>query len=337
MSETPVFLVGNLFALSPWLTAAGVLVALWFAFWIYVWFTYYPIVYRLIDTSTLLVPEPSSPPLPGEECEFRTTYGVTLRGTYLKSTAASRRGVILFGHELNGDRWNAVPYVTPLLAEGYDVLTFDFRNHGASDAPPSTILKPWINEYDVADVRAAVAYLKSRPDADPRGIGILGISRAAGAALCAAAADPYIRCLFTDGAYPLQTTHYIYLQRYLNIYIPPNWHWLSNRVPRWFFEWFFLTPSRRSWGRKNNYPFVDVEATAKSVRQPVMMVHGGRDSMIPVDAARALRNAVAGPGDLWICAKAKHNGAINTEPEEYHRRLSEFFQANLASSERRAG
>jgi uncharacterized protein len=330
MFDPPALLAWHLLALSPWLTTLGVLAALWFAFWIMVWFQYYPIVYRLIDTSTLLVPEPSSPPLPGEECEFRTADGLTLRGTYLKTTAPVRRGVIMFGHELNGDRWNAVPYVTPLLETGYDVLTFDFRNHGTSDAPPATVLKPWINEYDVNDVRAAVAYLKSRPDADPRGIGILGISRAGGASLCAAGDEPYIRCLFTDGAYPLQTTHYLYLQRYLNIYIPHGWHWLSNRVPRWFFEWFFLTPSRRNWGRKNNYPFVDVEAAATRVKQPVVMVHGGRDSMIPVEAARVLQQSLAGPSEFWVCEKAKHNGAINTEPEEYQRRLSQFFQEHLA-------
>lgn len=330
MSEPSVFFPPSLLALSPWLTTLGILAALWLGFWTFVWFRYYPVVYRLIDTSTLLVPEPSSPPLPGEDCEFCTTDGVTLRGTYLRTTVGPRRGVILFGHELNGDRWNAVPYVTPLLDEGYDVLTFDFRNHGASDAPPNTVLKPWVNRYDVADVRAAVAYLKSRPDADPRGIGVLGISRAGGASLCAAAVEPYIRCLFTDGAYPLQTTHYLYLQRYLNIYIPNGWHWLSNRVPRWFFEWFFLTPSRRSWGKRNNYPFIDVEATARGVQQPVLMVHGGRDSMIPVEAARVLEKSLAGPSKLWICEKAKHNGSINTEPAEYQRRLARFFGYHLA-------
>jgi pimeloyl-ACP methyl ester carboxylesterase len=324
--------VPTLFAWS-WPAFAAVvaaLVVLNLAFWIYVWTIYYPVVYRLIDQAPLLVPEPSTPVAGGENCEFRTADGLTLRGSYIRHTAADRRGVILFGHELNGDRGNAIPYVAPLVEAGYDVLTFDFRNHGASDAPADTVLRPWVNAHDVADVRAAFAYLKGRPDADPRGFGVLGISRGGGAALCAAADEPAVRCIFTDGAYPARATHWIYLQRYLHIYIPPNWMWLADRIPRWFFEWFFLSPARRSWGRKNNYPFVNVETTAARVTQPVLMVHGGRDTMIPVEAVQVLEQSLGGPSELWVVAEARHNGAVFAEPETYRRRVLEFFNTHLA-------
>jgi hypothetical protein len=177
---------------SP-IVAASIVGGLVFCgFWTYVWFHYYPIVERLIGQVPLLVPEPSKPLTGGEECEFRTADGLTLRGTYLRHRGDRRQGVILFGHELKGDRWNAVPYVTELLDAGFDVLTFDFRNHGASDVDPQYKPRPWITEFDATDVRAAVDYLASRPDADPRGIGILGISRAGGATLCAVGGDPRV-------------------------------------------------------------------------------------------------------------------------------------------------
>ncbi len=333
MHDVPATLAWQWPSLSVTLTTLGIALVVWCGFWLYVWQHYLPIVINTIGKAPLLVPEPSVPLPGGEECSFPTTDGLTLRGSYLSHRGSERRGVILFGHELNGDRWNAGPYTSELLDAGYDVFTFDFRNHGTSDVQPGAVMRPWINPESVADVRAAVAYLAARPDADPRGIGVLGISRGGGAALCAAAVEPTIRCIFTDGAYPSRTTHFLYLQRYVEIYVPRGWHWLSRNLPQWVYE-IFLTQGRKVWGKENHYAFVDVEQTAARVQQPVLMVHGERDPMIPVDAARALQQAIAGPSKLWVCPKAKHNGAVNAAPEEYRRRLLRFFRLHLAPHSR---
>jgi pimeloyl-ACP methyl ester carboxylesterase len=315
---------------TAWAIFAGVVFC---AFWTYVCFHYYPIVERLIGQVPLLVPEPSRPLPGGEECEFRTGDGLTLRGTYLAHRNGERQGVILFGHELKGDRWNAVPFVTELLEAGFDVLTFDFRNHGTSDVDPQYVPRPWITTFDAADVRAAVNYLASRPDADPRGIGILAISRAGGATLAAVGGDPRVRCIFTDGAYPSHTTHLIYIRRYVEIYVPAGWHWLCRSLPDWFYS-AFLERARRRWGRRHNYPFVHLEKEAARITQPTLMIHGGADTMIPAEAARALQQSIAGPSKLWVVSEAKHNEAINTEPDAYRRRLLKFFRLHLAPRRR---
>jgi pimeloyl-ACP methyl ester carboxylesterase len=307
----------------------GLAVVAFCGFWAYVWYLYFPIVVRLIGQAPLLVPEPTTPLAGGEDVSFRTRDGLTLRGTHLKHRHGERRGVIVFGHELNGDRWNAVPYVVDLLDAGYDVVTFDFRNHGASDADPKFTPRPWISAFDEADFRAAIDYAASRPDADPRGVGVLGISRGGGAALCAAAGDARVRCIFTDGAYPTRSAHLIYVRRYVDIYVPPNWHWLSGIFPDWGFE-LFLNMARRVWGRRRHYPFVDVETAAARVTQPTLMIHGGADTMIPVEAAQALQKSIAGPSKLWVVPEARHNGAVFAEPEAYRRRLLKFFRLHLA-------
>lgn len=314
-------------------TTLLVVVGLWCAFWIYVWIRYFPIVMRLIGQAPMLLPEPTTPLAGGEDCEFRTADGLTLRGTYLRRRREPRLGVILFGHELHGDRWNAGPYVGDLLDAGYDVFTFDVRNHGASDVQPNFKPRPWITKYDVKDFRAAIDYLSARPDADPRGVGILGISRGGGSALCAAAGDERVRCLFTDGAYPARATHLLYFKRYLVIYIPDRWRFITNNLPDWVYGGF-LAAGRALFGRLNNYPFVGVERYARGVRQPVLMVHGGRDTMIPADAARALKNSLGGPSKLWVVADAKHNSAVFVEPDAYRRRLLKFFRLHLAPRRR---
>lgn len=305
-------------------------------FWIYVWIRYFPIVLRLIGEAPMLVADESAPLAGGEECEFPTSNGLTLRGTYLKHAASGvRRGVILFAHELNGDRWNAAPYVRDLIAAGYDVLTFDYRNHGASDAQPNLTLAPWISPNELRDTRAAIDYLMSRADADPRGIGILGISRGAGASLCVAADDPRVRCLFTDGAYATRLTHLCFFKRYLDIYIPYPWSpYFTGILPDWVFG-SFLGAARMVWGRRNHFQFVHVEQSAARLKVPVMMMHGERDRMIPVEAARALRKRITAPAKLVIVAGAKHNGAVFTEAQRYQRRLRRFFDLHLASRETR--
>lgn len=321
-------------AWSTTLTVVASLVAVWVLFWIYVWVRYFPIVYRLIGETPILAAEPTHKTAGGEECSFRTSDGLTLRGTYLKTSVAAREGVIVFCHELNGDRWNATPYVVDLLTQGYDIFTFDFRNHGESDAVPGLVLRPWLSPADVIDLRAAVDYVASRPEADPRGIGLFGISRGAGAAFCVAADDARIRCVFTDGVYSAQSTHLHYFVRYVGIFIP--YPWITNIVPHWVYQGF-LWVGRWWWGLMNGFRFVNVDNCTQRIRVPVMMVHGERDSMIPAEAARSLRKCVRSPAKLWIVPKAKHNGAIFTVPEEYHRRVARFFRLHLAKRKQRVG
>lgn len=319
-------------AVSWWLIVGlpfAVLAVAFCAFWAYVWHLYLPIVVRLIGQAPMLLPETTQPLTGGEECEFPTADGLTLRGTYLQHRNGERRGVILFGHELNGDRWNATPYVVDLLDAGYDIFTFDFRNHGASDVDPKFKPRPWITTFDAADFRAAVDYVTSRSDADPRGVGVLGISRGGGAAMSVVGGDSRVRCLFTDGAYPSRSTHLIYVRRYVDIYVPPQWHWLSAIFPDWGFE-LFLDAACKHWGRRHHYPFVDVEGAARRVTQPTLMIHGGADTMIPAEAAQALQRCITGPSKLWVVPDARHNAAVFTEPEAYRRRLLKFFRLHLA-------
>ncbi|MBA4017863.1 MAG: hypothetical protein C0483_11865 [Pirellula sp.] len=320
----------------PWVTVLVGVTAFWVVFWIYVWIRYFPTILRIIGEAPMLVADESKPLAGGDECEFRTSDGLMLRGTYLKHTAAcARRGVILFAHELNGDRWNATPYVRDLVAAGYDVLTFDYRNHGTSDAQPNLLPSPWISPNELCDTRAAVDHLMARADADPRGIGILGISRGAGASLCVAAEDSRVRCLFTDGAYAARLTHLYFFKRYLDIYIPYPWSpYFTGILPDWVFE-AFLGAARVVWGRRNHFQFVPVEQFASRVQAPVLMMHGERDRMIPVEAARALRKRIKAPAKLVVVAGAKHNGAVVSDSERYLRRLRRFFDLHLASREAR--
>src|SRR5439155_16578297 len=128
------------------------------------------------------------------------------------------KGVILFGLEFGSNRWAAVPACTDLRAAGFDVFAYEPRNQGESDVQPGFDPMQWITDREVADCRAAVEYLKKRPDADPRGIGLYGFSKGANAGLIVAADDPIIKCAVTDGAFGTYSVVVPYIRYWYSFY-----------------------------------------------------------------------------------------------------------------------
>jgi len=303
------------------------LLALFVVICVLTWFLYVPMIARLFSETPWLQAD-SMPPVPdAEPCQFVTTDHLVLRGSYLRTTASRRLGVILFCHEYGGDRWGAVPYTSDLRRRGFDIFTFDFRNHGSSDRMPGYQPKPWLTSYELADVKAAIHYVCDRDDADPNGIGVIGISRGGNAALCAAAADDRIRALVTDGAFPIRAMQRHYIRRFMDIYITP-WR-IGQRLPDVclvsYCEW-----AKMFAGWQHNCRFISPEQFIRRLRQPVFMIHGERDAYIPLEIVHHMRSQLGGRSKLWVVPGVKHNGAIKRVTEEYQRRLARFFEWQLA-------
>jgi pimeloyl-ACP methyl ester carboxylesterase len=263
----------------------------------------------------------------GEAVEVAAAEGMRLRGTYLKTTAALRRGVIVGCHEFNGDRWNMLSYTDGLRRRGFDLFLFDFRNHGASDRTAGYEPTPWATTYEVADIRAVLDYLASRDDAPPQGVGLLGVGRGAMAALCVAD-DPRVKALVVDGVYPTERIQIHSLRMILARSIP--WSGWLFRVPE-----IVLEPLAR-WvrlivGWRRHCRFVSVQQAARRVRLPVLMIHGQCDPHVAVDLVFGLRDAMPAPARLWIVAGAKHTASIRVAADEYHQRVGQFFEEHLAT------
>jgi dipeptidyl aminopeptidase/acylaminoacyl peptidase len=87
------------------------------------------------------------------------------------------------------------PYHEALLAAGFAVLVFDYRGFGESTGDAS-YLDPMAQ---VADYRAAVTYLETRPELDPGRIGAFGSGGTGGGnAICAAALDPRLKAVVSQ-------------------------------------------------------------------------------------------------------------------------------------------
>lgn len=288
----------------------------------YVVVRYAPIVVRVFEENPMFLPLRVSPVEEGEEVRFRTRDGLGLVGTYLKARTPRRSGVMVFCHEYLSDRWSALPYADHLRDLGFDLFSFDFRNHGRSESDPAYNPLQWVTDHEVADLDAALAYLRNRPDADRAGVGLFGISRGGGTALCVASRDPRVWGVISDGAFPTRGTMSSYIIRWAKIYVSNKFLW--KMVPMAVYE-FVAWDARRRTQAKLNCRYAKVEqAVARLAPRPWLSIHGAKDAYIGVDIAKGLFNRAGEPKELWIVEGAKHNRCREQNNAAYQARVASF-------------
>jgi len=281
---------------------------------------------RVFRERPLFIMPRGEPVHDAEDVSLRTPDGLTLRGCYLRGEGP-RRGVILFGLEFGSERWSCVQYCEHLVHAGYDVFAFEPRNQGESDVQPGYEQLQWPTNLDLIDTRAALAYLKARPDADPRGVGLFGISKGGCVGLLAAVNDPYIRCAATDGIFAIHTTMLPYMRKWIAIYSTKKE--LQALMPAWFYRWAAVAGIRKAEG-EIDARFLHLEPAVRRFRRPLLMIHGSGDTYIKPGMAKSLFDLASGEKEFWVVPGAKHNQAIHVAGAEYHRRVIEFFDRHLA-------
>ena len=120
--------------------------------------------------------------------KFETKDGLELEGWYIPSRNGA--AVISFPGR-NGPQRQA----RMLARHGYGVLLFDRRGEGRSDGEPNIF--GWGGD---EDIKAAVRYLQTRDDVDPKRIGGIGLSVGGELMLEAAAETKDLRAVVSDGA-----------------------------------------------------------------------------------------------------------------------------------------
>jgi pimeloyl-ACP methyl ester carboxylesterase len=298
---------------------------------VYIRWKYLHLLPRIFQERPLFIVPRGEPVQGAEAVRFPSSNGLRLSGCYLRAQPP-RRGVILFGLEFGSRRWSCFPYCEYLLQGGYDVFAFETRNQGDSDVQAGYEPLQWVTDFEVEDTRAALAYLKSRPDADPRGVGFFGISKGAGAGLIAAAGDPYVRCFVTDGVFATYTTLVAYIRMWFRIYNQS--YTFQGLLPSWYYGQVGLVGLRRI-ERERGCRFPHLERSLPKLGgRPLLMIHGGNDTYIKPVLAQALLERVKGPREFWLVEEAKHNQALQIAGREYEQRLRDFFDAHLAIDSR---
>jgi pimeloyl-ACP methyl ester carboxylesterase len=302
------------------------------AWWFHRWILrqYLDPLVRIFTEKPLFIVPRGQPLADAEEVVFANGEGQQLRGCYLPALGPRRQGVILFGLEFGSNRWAAGPYCHFLREAGFDVFTFEPRGQGDSDPQPGYEPLQWVTDHEVRDFQAALAYLKQRPDADPRGVGFFGLSKGGAAGLLAACDDPWVRCFVTDGIFDTYATMVPYMRKWITIY--SSRRWLQTLVPDWYYRLVARIALKRvSQERGCRFPHL-ARRLPRLAPRPWLMIHGEADTYIKPEMALALFACAAEPKECWLVPGAKHNQAFHLAQEEYIQRVRQFFLKHLTQA-----
>ena len=150
-------------------------------------------------------------PAQAAEVTFTTADGVRISATYTPAGTGKAPAVIL-AHMFGGDRSQWALLVPQLRRAGIASLAYDIRGMGRSTALRGgrTYRPPGGSAYTNSmprDVRAAVGWLRRRPDVDPSRIGYVGWSAGARTGAIVAGVEPRLRTvvLMSGGATPISS------------------------------------------------------------------------------------------------------------------------------------
>jgi pimeloyl-ACP methyl ester carboxylesterase len=265
------------------------------------WFVVFPVGVGYLYTHT--APTPSDPDLGVryESVSLTTDDGLVLTASYVPST--SRAAILLYPGASRADE------ARMLIAHGYGVLLLDPRGQGGSDG--DTVR--WAGDLDLL---AGAAYLQRRPDVDPDRVGAMGFSIGGEMLLRAAAESDSIRAVVSEGAGdrvgqtdisgiarvlvdPSQAVMTAATAVFSNHLPPPP---IADRIGR-------IAP------RAVLLIYADPGNGGESSRQPQFFAAAGE------------------PRTIWKVPGAGHTGGLDAQPDEYERRVTDFFESALLDAD----
>jgi hypothetical protein len=242
---------------------------------------------------------------PYEDVTLETSDGLTLAGWYVPSR--NRAAVIVFP-----GRSGPVRHARLLARHGYGVLVLDRRGEGASEGDFHA--RGWGGE---PDLRAALDFLRARPDVDRERIGGLGLSVGGELLLQTAARDARLRAVVSEGA-----GHQSLLDQ-MDVPGPP-------RAVRWLSPMTVETAAGIVLADRLP-PRSLKSAMARIAPRPVLLIAGGRGNAD--ESLNAVYRDAGGPAvTLWKIPAAGHTGGLSAEPAAYEARVVGFFDRALLGS-----
>ncbi len=245
--------------------------------------------------------------LPGvQQARFSTSDGLTLGGWY--SPPATAPGpVILFVHGHAGNRNHFLDEAAALIDEGYGVLLFDLRNHGASEGTVTTM-----GLHEVRDVQAAFAYLAVKPEVDASHIVLYGHSMGGATAILAMQDLPHARALVVDTAYATLASAAADGVTIRTGFPSSPWGelimWFSNLL-----SGEDITKVR------------PIEVVGQISPRPILFIHGSEDPIIPVSHMESLYAAAELPKYRWVLEGGSHGDLYERAPDEWAANVLPFL------------
>ena len=201
--------------------------------------------------------------------------------------AAGSRAVLLWCHGNAGNIIHRLENLARLYRIGLSVFLFDYRGYGRSQGTPT-------EQGLYQDALAAYEFLARAKKVPPERIVLFGRSLGAAVAGVVASRRPAAG-LILESAFPSVEA----LARFHYWGLPAHW----------FVRAEFNLAKR-----------------LREIHRPVLIIHGDRDQIVPLQMGRMVFEAAHPPKDLYIVPGADHNDLVQVGGAPYFERIGRFVK-----------
>jgi uncharacterized protein len=241
---------------------------------------------------------------PKQDVTLVTRDGVKLSAWYVPSR--NHAAIVTFPRE------TTIPQARMLVRNGYGVLLVDPRGYGDSEGDPNAY--GWGS---TKDIDAAVAWLRRRPDVQKRRIGGLGLSVGGEQMLEAAALNPGLKAVVSEGAGVRSVREAVLVKD-------------RSPLERVFAYPQDLVQTVSVWLLGGDPVPMSLKTAAIFIGpRPVFLIYGGDGQEAEKSVNPAYYRSAFAPKSIWMVPGAAHTRGIQTQPREYERLVVGFFNKAL--------
>lgn len=226
---------------------------------------------------------------------FKNKHGLTIRGFVYNPLFGSGDTAILFLHGFPSHCSSSAQLFCRVLSFSYRTMGFDFSGTDASEGNFSDKLM----SKEVSDIKYAIDFLEEKYGF--KRLFLIGISTGAIDAALYAHRDKRITgVVLLAGVHDLKkAVHYDFTaqqiasfkkKKYIVYNHPGKWYH-GKKLKKKFYDEFFV---------------LDIAKSVKKYKKPLLLIHGDKDTAVPVKEAHALYEIANQPKTLVIIKNADH-------------------------------
>ena len=239
--------------------------------------------------------------------DITTKDGLSLKCWFVPAVGQPAAGTVIILHGWGGSKEWMREMIRLVVDHGHNAIAFDSRGHGASSGRYCTY-----GEKEKEDVSAVLDDALGRfGDIGP--VGVFGISFGGAVATQALANDKRFQC-------GIIMSSFCRLEDVARVQM----HLLTRCDNGWLFHRVIAKGEKLA-----GFTVADIQPTeaARRITQPVLIIHGEHDNLVPVGDAHQLFEHLASPHKEWFAAaNSDHDHILDSaDTEEINRRIVAFL------------
>ncbi|OGR87039.1 MAG: hypothetical protein A3A86_00860 [Elusimicrobia bacterium RIFCSPLOWO2_01_FULL_60_11] len=230
--------------------------------------------------------------------------GVRLEGWFVPAKKTSSTTIFAL-HGWGANRSDVLAH-TVFLGEKYNLVYFDFRNHGSSGGALSSLTCS-----EIGDFMSVVKHVRQDHAGAARQMAVFGFSMGASVAISGSTKMQDIRAVVAESPFAsfnetvIRFAHHFY------------------GIPRFIIPLTLIAVRMRlGFDPEDCAPLYLVD---KLSPRPLFIIQGAADQRMPVTEGEGIYETARQPKEIWVIPGADHGEAFDKAGPEYQKRILDFY------------